>query len=101
MLEGDLQKKVIKFLKAKFKNEPAFFWKASDKFRGGIPDIMGCYKGQMWSIELKVGKNTTSELQDITIEQLQKAGALVTVCWTMEEVEEFIDNVMKRGGNNV
>ena len=101
MTEAAFQSAVMKRLRVRFKGLPAFFWKVTDKFRGGIPDIVGCYKGIMWAIELKVGKNKTSALQDVAIGSLQKAGAMVAVCWTMEEVMEFIETVIKRGDENV
>jgi hypothetical protein len=96
MLEAEFQSKVMKFLKKKLKDKQAFFWKASDKFISGIPDIMGCYNGHTWGIELKVGKNTPTKLQELTIEKLNLAGAMVSVCYSLKEVETFIEEVIKK-----
>lgn len=101
MRESAFQKRVIRLLNTKLRNKPAFFWKASDRFIAGIPDIMGVYDGHMWGIELKVGKRVPTKLQTLTLKALTQAGASIAVCYSLEEVEEFIDDVMKRGGNDV
>ena len=90
MLESALQKKVMEYLRKMRPTEPIFFWKASDKFVAGIPDIMGVYNGKSWGIELKVGKNKPTALQEATIANLRNAGAKVAVCYSMEAVQEFI-----------
>lgn len=95
MPESRFQSQVVKHLKNTFKDEPAFFWKASDRFIAGIPDIMGVYKGRAWGIELKVGKNKPTQLQLLTHEKLTNAGAKCFVCYTMEEVNEAIAKIRK------
>lgn len=92
--EAAMQRQVMLWLSLRFKGLPAFFWKASDKFAAGIPDIVGVYKGRMWCIELKVGKNTTTLLQDVTLTKLQASHVPVTVCYSKDEVKAFIEEVI-------
>ena len=53
--------------------------------QSGIPDIIGCYKGRFVGIEVKVGKNTTSKLQDIVLTELTEAGALCGVAYSIND----------------
>lgn len=96
MPESRFQSKVMQHLKNTFNGEPAFFWKASDRFIAGIPDIMGVYRGLAWGIELKVGKNKTTSLQELTIAKLRYAGALCFVCYTMDDINLAIAEIRKR-----
>jgi hypothetical protein len=77
MLEKDFQRNVINMMKRDFPD--LWFFKVSDRFMGGIPDIIGCCRGRMFGIELKVSPNKTTKLQDFTIDLMRKAGARVAV----------------------
>jgi Holliday junction resolvase len=44
--------------------------------RGGIPDIIGCYKGHFFGIECKAGKNAPTFLQFKSLQDIRKAGGL-------------------------
>lgn len=95
ILETDYQAKVVKRIKKEFPE--MFFWKASDKLLAGIPDLVGCYKGQMWAIELKVDDNEPTLLQEVTLEKMKKAGAIVT--WNsnihgIDAIVEFLKGVV-------
>ena len=58
MRESQLQSKLLKEL-----HTVGWFYKASDRFRAGIPDIIGCYKGRFVGLELKVDSNKPTPLQ--------------------------------------
>jgi len=47
--------------------------------RGGIPDIVGCYKGQFFGIECKAGKNKPTPLQQNSLQDIKNAGGLSLV----------------------
>lgn len=92
MKESQLQTKVLTYIrKALIPHEDLFCWKASDKFIAGIPDIVGFYKGSPFAIELKIPGNKTTAIQDVTIMRMRRAGVPVAVCYSVEEVKEFID----------
>ena len=66
--------------------------------KAGVPDIFlpvarGGYYG-LW-IELKVGKNKTTENQDIWIESLRKQNYRVEVCYGANIAIELILNYLK------
>jgi hypothetical protein len=48
------------------------FWKASDRFRAGIPDIIGCYLGRFVAIEMKIDYNKPSDIQVFTMKDIIK-----------------------------
>jgi Holliday junction resolvase len=47
--------------------------------RGGIPDIVGCYKGHFFGIECKAGKNKPTPLQQNSLQDIKNAGGLSLV----------------------
>ena len=50
--------------------------------RTGIPDFVGCVRGNMFAVETKYGKGTTTAHQNREIEKLTRAGAEV---WIVRE----------------
>jgi hypothetical protein len=50
--------------------------------RSGIPDFVGCHKGNMFAIETKFGTNATTANQKRELQQLTAAGAEV---WIVRE----------------
>ena len=92
--ETNLKRKVIEFLK---KNYPdAWVYKASDKWISGIPDLILCINGYFCAIELKVGRNKPTRIQEYVIEKIRSAGGLVAVCRSVDEVKAFLE----KGGKN-
>ncbi len=76
MTESQATSKLIKQL-----NDYGFFWKASDRFRAGIPDIIGVCMGRFMAIEMKIDYNSPTPLQVHTLIQMVKHngyGAVVT-----------------------
>lgn len=69
MKESQAQTKLINQL-----NEYGFFWKASDRFRAGIPDVIGVVDGRFMSIEMKIDYNTATPLQVHTLLEVVKRG---------------------------
>ena len=58
----------------------------------GIPDILACYKGVFLGIEVKVGKNTPSELQKAKVKLINDAGGLAFVTWDdLEQLTAALD----------
>lgn len=65
--------------------------------KAGVPDLClpvarGGYHGLY--IELKVGKNKTTEKQDKWIAALRQQGYYVSVCYGWEEARETIENYL-------
>lgn len=58
----------------------------------GTPDLLGCYRGVMFLIEVKAPGRKTRKIQDVRIEEWQKVGACVFVVDSVSEFEEqFLD----------
>lgn len=55
--------------------------------KAGVPDVLVCYRGMLYCIELKASKGRLSETQHMTIGQIHDAGGKVEVCHSIEEVE--------------
>lgn len=83
--ESDLQRAVNKYLKT----QDGWFYHPRD-LRKGIPDLIGVYKGWFVAIELKVGKNTPSKLQEYNLDKIQSMGGRTCVAYTVEEVQRFL-----------
>ena len=66
MLESQVQRKLLNQL-----NKFGWFKKWADKFQAGIPDIIGCYEGMFYAIEVKVDYRKVTELQNYELKQLK------------------------------
>ena len=93
MLEKTLQAKVMKYLRG---IEGLWCYKVADRYSSGVPDILGCYNGQFFGIELKVGNNKPTKLQSHTIEQINQCNGNAVVCYSLDEVKYFIEGMIKR-----
>ena len=61
--------------------------------RAGIPDIVGCFRGQFIAVECKAGNNTTTALQDRELQRIKEAGgyALVINENNINELKELLE----------
>ena len=74
MRESQLQTNLLKEL-----HKVGWFYKASDRFRAGIPDIIGCYKGRFVGLELKVEPNKPTPLQQYELKAIYREGGSAQV----------------------
>nr|WP_110461497.1 VRR-NUC domain-containing protein [Ruminiclostridium sufflavum] len=70
--------------------------------KAGVPDIClpvprGVYHGLY--IELKAGRNITTEKQDEWLEALDSNGYFTAVCYGWEKASKVITNYLKNGGS--
>ena len=93
MTETQLKDKVLRMIKKDFPD----IWsvKLSDKWQSGLPDILMCvpderFIGRMFAIELKVGKNTTTKIQDYILSCINLAGGKTAICRSVEEAQRFL-----------
>lgn len=56
----------------------------------GIPDLIACYKGRFLGIEVKVGNNKPSEIQEVKLEMINNSGGVGIVVWDLETVKNII-----------
>ena len=86
--ETELKRRVIQFIKKRYPD--AWIYKAADRFTSGIPDLLLCKQGRFYAVELKVGRNNATPIQEFVIRKIREAGGRVCVCRSVEEVERFI-----------
>jgi hypothetical protein len=71
--EAKVKKKVVAILK---QHEAYFFYPVTGGYgRSGVPDIVGRFIG----IECKSGKNKPTPLQQVNLDQIERAGGIALV----------------------
>ena len=73
------------------KKQDCYVIKTSDRFTAGIPDILICMEGRFIALELKVGKNKPTKIQDYHLRKIRKAGGYSQVIYTFEEFKDEFD----------
>lgn len=95
MLEADLRKKVMAYLKSL---PGGFFWinhQGPFAATRGVSDILGVYHGRFFAIELKspTGKHPVTKLQRIFLDRVIKAGEIGIVARSVEEIKDLINGL--------
>ena len=90
--EKKVKTKVVEILKG----FGAYYFYASTGGYGasGVPDIIGCYKGNFFAVECKAGKGKTTALQEKNIAQIKATGGLAIV--VNEDNIEDVGNLMRQ-----
>lgn len=88
MTETQVVTSLLKKLK-----EHGFFWKASDKFHAGIPDIIGCVEGRFLGIEVKIDNGKPTPLQKHYLGKIKAIGGFAEVITYKNKTKKYlIDN---------
>ena len=87
MLESQFQTKLLKELR-----KYGWFYKASDRYRAGIPDIIGCCNGMFIAIELKVEPNKPTPLQNYEMKAIYREGGNVKVASYNNKTKRYYVN---------
>ena len=88
--ESKFQTRLIYTLKDLY-GDDIWFFKASDRYSSGIPDILGCIHGKFFAFELKDDKGKATTLQRMVMERIKNAGGKV---WVVRTVEETLKNMI-------
>ena len=91
MIEKSLQRRVLRELNAHPHCKAVAI--SPPSVETGTPDIIGCCRGCMFLIELKVGKNKPSALQKQRINQSSKSGACAIVAREDFDTPAFLEGV--------
>lgn len=77
-----------------------FFWKASDKFYAGIPDIIGCAQGRFVALEVKIDNNEATPLQKHHLNCIEKCGGIseVVTYLNLKRIYRIQDAELSRQG---
>lgn len=87
MLERDLQKKVIIYLK----ENKIYHFKTITTNKKGTPDIIGCYKGKFFAIECKSEKGRISDWQLRAHKDIVESGGKAIVMFANENCKATLD----------
>lgn len=66
--------------------------------KAGVPDLCIIWRRRAILIELKTAKGRVSPEQNHRMEMLTIAGAVVTVCRSLDEVSDFLGQIMPMQG---
>lgn len=103
MTESQFKSKVVKKLKEQLAD--AWIYHPSDKWVSGVPDLLVLYKSVFAAIELKVGRNKATKLQDIILARISKAGGMTWVVTEsgdglgMAHIKTIIATIKMRAGD--
>ncbi len=61
--------------------------------RRGIPDLLVCYKGRFFGIEVKVTGNKTTPWQEREGLAITLSGGVFFVAYSVEQVREIMENL--------
>ena len=88
--EGKVKKVVRKYLDEM--RSCYYFMPATGGYgKSGVPDIVGCFKGMFFGIELKAGDNKPTPLQEKNLQQITNARGLAIVVneHNMHDIQEI------------
>lgn len=90
--EQEIQKKIITYLES----QGCYIVKVISAAKSGVPDIIGCYEGVFFGIEVKTPttRNRVSKLQEYNLDKIQEAGGHSLVAWELSQVEDFIQGLL-------
>jgi len=87
MRESNLQGRIWEALNA----HPACKAIITHGLEAGTPDIIGCYQGHLFAIEVKADDNEPRAIQRHRLRQWEAAGAFCTVAGEEFSVREFLE----------
>lgn len=91
-LESAFQKKVIDYIESRGGYKIKIH--VSSYQTEGEPDVVCCYRGRFCAFELKQG-STLSDLQEIKLELIRKAGGIALEVKTIEDIAKVFDAIDK------
>ncbi len=69
--ESKFKERVLRDLKT---TDQIYFLKTQERGRRGVPDILGCYLGKFFALELKTDTGKLDKLQVHTLARIRKSG---------------------------
>lgn len=88
MLERDIQKRLIQYLKTV---PNCWIVKVIQANINGCPDILMCFNGKFYGIEVKTDNGRTSAIQDLQIRRIREAGGVPVVIRSLDELKTFLN----------
>jgi len=60
--------------------------------RAGLPDLIVCYRGRFFALEVKSPAGRTTKLQQHTIREIVRAGGVAAIVRSVEEARIILEN---------
>lgn len=95
MTESQLKSNIIKMLRLEYPQ--AWVYKTCDRFQSGIPDLIICYWGRFFAIEIKTPQNSKrNKLQEFTLFDIKSRGrGIAEICRSVDEVRVIMNSWSK------
>ena len=89
MNEATIVRKILEGLRGV---DQCFCWKEYIGLysTAGIPDVIVCYKGLFYGLEVKMPGKYASDLQSATINKIQAAGGVAGVVYSWDDAQQLI-----------
>ncbi len=89
MKEQTIQKNITRYLES----IGCYVVKVVAASKSGVPDILGCYNGKMFAIEVKTPstRSNVSPLQEYNLKAIRTAGGYAIVAWGVDMVKEYFE----------
>lgn len=98
MLERDLTDKIMAYLKTIEKKHEGIFTKiaGSASQRGGVSDIIGCYRGYFVAIEVKRNSDTydTTKRQKAYLDRVNRSGGYGIMAESLNDVSNLLSDIL-------
>ena len=91
--EAVVQRKLVAELNNSF---PAIYVRKihqSQFSHNGIPDLVGCLRGEWFAIEVKTDKGKPTKLQERELRFIKEAGGIALVCYGMKDIPRMIEEL--------
>lgn len=85
--EAKLQTKILK----RIEKRGGYAIKVISANKNGVHDIVGCYLGLFFTVEVKFGSNKPSALQLAHQDLVRESGGLSIIAWDIEKVESLLN----------
>lgn len=82
MSEQKLQAQILKYIQAK----GGYTVKVVQATKAGVPDILACFNGKFYGIEVKYGHNKPSALQLANLANIEQSGGVGVLAYSLEDV---------------
>ena len=93
MTEGQLQSKIIKVIEKR-----GGYVVNGIYSKTGIPDLIGCFKGTFFAMEIKLPGLKATKIQQYNLDKINKIGGIAEVITSTEEANDLLDEISVLSG---
>lgn len=90
MKESTLARNALKYLNS-LPRSLFFKYHGNPMARAGVSDLIGCLGGRFVAIELKIGNNKLTPIQQHFLTQMALAGAVAGVAYDLDDIKNIVE----------